>query len=389
MDLIYFEDVVPGEAALFGDYEITKDEIFEFAAQFDPQPFHLDEEAAKKTLLGGLSASGWHTAAISMRLLYDSFLVHAASMGAPGVDELKWLKPVRPGDRLSLRVNVLEKKESQSRPDLGLVQTQSDVFNQNGELVMTYRAPLMLRRRQAAAQPRSRDAPQEATSQNYDDVGSNRSKVMNAIDSKSLERDEQMGSGTLRELDSAGKAAQRRTFPHPAVAEQEASQAAVAAPHHYPFFEDLAVGWRFDLEPFTFDTAAILAFGKKYDPQPFHVDEAAARKSHFGGLVASGWHTVSVYMRQLIESRKKLLAESLARGEKLPELGPSPGFNNLRWRAPVYAGDTLHFTSEFADKRTVSRPGWGLGFFQNKAYNQNDRLVFEFQALAFWQMRQR
>ena len=331
MDLMFFEDVVPGEAPLFGNYEVTKDEIFEFAAEFDPQPFHLDEEAAKKTLLGGLSASGWHTAAISMRLLYDSFLRHVASMGALGVDELKWLKPVRPGDRLSLRRHVLEKKESQSRPDLGIVHTQSDVINQNGEVMMTLRAPLMLRRRGTSPQVRSPDAAREAA--------------------------------------------------------PEVSQAAFAKPYHYAFFEDLVIGQRLDLEPFTFDKAAILAFGKKYDPQPFHVDDAAARKSQFGGLVASGWHTAAVYMRQLIESRKKLFAETSARGEKPPQIGPSPGFTNLRWRAPVYAGDRLRFTSEIAGKRPISRPGWGLVFAQNRAFNQDDRLVFEFQGTAFWQLR--
>jgi acyl dehydratase len=331
MDLMFFEDVALGEVPLFGNYEVTKEEIFEFATQFDPQPFHLDEEAAKKTLLGGLSASGWHTAAISMRLLYDSFLVHAASMGAPGVDELKWLKPVRPGDRLSLRANVLEKKESQSRPDLGIIQAQSDVINQNGELMMTLRAPLMLRRRGTAPQLRSPDAPRKAA--------------------------------------------------------PEASHVAGATLFLDAFFEDLTIGQRVDLESFTFDKAAILAFAKKYDPQPFHVDEAAARKSHFGGLIASGWHTGAVSIRQLITHRKKLFAESLARGSRLPELGPSPGFNNLRWRAPVYAGDTLRFTSELTGKRAVSRPGWGLVFFQNKAFNQDDRLALEYQSIAFWQLR--
>jgi acyl dehydratase len=331
MDLMFFEDVVLGEAPLFGNYEVTKEEIFEFATQFDPQIFHLDEEAAKKTLLGGLSASGWHTAAISMRLLYDSFLVHAASMGAPGVDELKWLKPVRPGDRLSLRANVLEKKESQSRPDLGIIQAQSDVINQNGEVVMTHRAPLMLRRRGKALQLQSPDAPRKAA--------------------------------------------------------PEASHVAGATPFYGAYFEDLEIGQRIDLEPFTFDKEAIIAFGKKYDPQPFHVDEEAARKSQFGGLIASGWHTAAVYMRQLIATRKKRFAESRARGEKLPEPGPSPGFTNLRWRAPVYAGDTLRFTSEIAGKRIVSRPGWGLVFIHNKAFNQDDRFVYEFRGIAFWQLR--
>lgn len=344
MGLKFFEDVVTGEAPVFGNYEITKDEIIDFAKQFDPQPFHLDEDAAKKSLLGGLSASGWQTAAISMRLLYESFLVNAASMGSPGVDELKWLKPVRPGDRLSLRTNVLEKRESHSRPDLGIVLMQSDMLNQNGEVVMFHRAPLMLRRRGA-----SQDQPAPGR--------------------------------------SAPKAEPRsETQVEPAGASTAAS-AAIERPNQALYFEDLVIGQSSRFGPHTFDKAAIIAFAKKYDPQPFHIDEEAAKKSHFGGLVASGWHTAAAYMRHLIAYRKKVLADILANGAVLPEPGPSPGFSNMRWRAPVYAGDTLRFTSELASKRKVSRPGWGLVFFQNRGFNQDDRLVFEFQAVAFWQMR--
>jgi acyl dehydratase len=333
MDLLYFEDVVVGEAQPSGAYQMTKEEIIEFATQFDPQPFHLDEEAAKKTLLGGLAASGWHTAAVSMRLLYDSFLAHAASMGGPGIDELKWLKPVRPGDRLSLRRSVLSKKESQSRPDLGTILNLSEVVDQNDDLVMSYRNPIMLRRRGVEQQVREADIPRKAT----------------------------------QELQAATKPA--------------------GSPFYGLYFEDLAVGQRTEIDAFTFDKEAIVAFGKKYDPQPFHVDEEAARQSHFGGLVASGWHTGAVYMGQLIAQRKKATAEILARGGKLPMGGPSPGFNNLRWRAPVYAGDTLHFTSEIVAKRPVSRPGWGLVFFQNRGINQDGLQVFEFEAVAFWQKR--
>jgi acyl dehydratase len=340
MDLNYFEDVAVGETPLFGNYEVTKEEIIEFAAQYDPQPFHLDEQAAKQTLLGGLSASGWHTAAISMRLLYDSFLVNAASMGSPGVDELKWIKPVRPGDRLSLRRNVLSKKESQSRPDLGIVVTQSDILNQHGDAVMTYVAPLMLQRR---------GIPQ-------------------------------------RQVDPAHAKAAKEEPRTPRQGEAEAPSAAKQAfAGHY--FDDIVIGQRMDVGSHTFDKEAVLAFGRKYDPQPFHTDEAAARKSQFGGLIASGWHTAAAYMGQLIANRTRRQADILAQGGTLPEPGPSPGFTKLRWRAPVYAGDTLRFSSEIVNKRVVSRPGWGLVFVQNKGFNQHDRLAYEFEAIAFWQMR--
>src|SRR6202163_4922610 len=104
MPRIYFEDIVPGSVTTHGPRIITREEIIAFASEFDPQPMHLDEEAAKKPMLGGLSASGWHSCAIMMGLIYDGFLVDAASMGAPGIDEGKWLKPVRPGDALSVRL---------------------------------------------------------------------------------------------------------------------------------------------------------------------------------------------------------------------------------------------------------------------------------------------
>ena len=152
MSRLYFEDIVPGMVVTHGPRTITRQEIVAFAAEYDPQPMHLDEEAAKKTMLGGLSASGWHTCAIMMRLLYDGFLVKAASMGAPGIDEMKWLKPVRPGDALSIRLTVLDKREPKSRTDLGFVQCRCEVVNQRGEVVLesTYPGMFAKRKREAA-----------------------------------------------------------------------------------------------------------------------------------------------------------------------------------------------------------------------------------------------
>jgi acyl dehydratase len=152
MPRIYFEDIAPGTVTRFGPRTITREEIISFAAEFDPQPMHLDEEAAKKTMLGGLSASGWHSCAIMMRLIYDGFLVDAASMGAPGIDEVKWLKPVRPGDELSVRLTALEKREPKTRPDMGFVQFRCELLNQNGEVVLDSAYPGMFakRNRQAA-----------------------------------------------------------------------------------------------------------------------------------------------------------------------------------------------------------------------------------------------
>ena len=148
----FWEDFAPGQVDEYGSRLLTREEIIAFAAEFDPQPMHLDEEAAKKTMLGGLSASGWHTCAVMMRLLYDGFLVNAASMGAPGIDEVKWLKPVRPGDGLSVRLTALSKREPKTRPDMGFVQFRCEVLNQHGEAVLEADYPGMFakRNRQAA-----------------------------------------------------------------------------------------------------------------------------------------------------------------------------------------------------------------------------------------------
>jgi acyl dehydratase len=148
---LHFEDFVPGQTREFGPRMITREEILAFAAEFDPQPMHLDEEAARQTMLGGLGASGWHTCGILMRMMCDGFLLNSASMGANAIDEVKWLKPVRPGDSLMFRATVLETRTSKSRPDLGFVNMLLEMHNQAGECVMTLRSALMMGRREGAA----------------------------------------------------------------------------------------------------------------------------------------------------------------------------------------------------------------------------------------------
>jgi acyl dehydratase len=133
----YFEDFAPGDVVDLGSLTITKDEIIAFARQFDPQYFHTDEEAAKKSIYSGLLASGWHTGSLTMRMLYDNLVKDLASMGSPGIDELRWLKPVRPGDTLSGRWTVLESVPSRSKPDRGIVRALTEVRNQHGEVVVT------------------------------------------------------------------------------------------------------------------------------------------------------------------------------------------------------------------------------------------------------------
>lgn len=140
VDQRYFEDYVQGSVHEFGSIAVEEAEMISFASRFDPQPFHTDPEAGKRSIYGGLIASGWHSAGLMMRLFVDHYLSHVASLGSPGVDELKWMKPVRPGDTLALRITVSETKRSRSKPDRGIVYSYVEALNQKEEIVMTMKA---------------------------------------------------------------------------------------------------------------------------------------------------------------------------------------------------------------------------------------------------------
>ena len=144
----YFEDLEVGSETEFGTYEVTREEVIEFARKYDPQPFHLSDEAAAKTHFGRLAASGWHTAAMTMAVI-ARYVVEdqQAGLGSPGIDELRWLKPVYPGDRLHVRGRILEKTPSRSRPEMGSFRTQTTVSNQDGEAVMRFTSIVLIRRR--------------------------------------------------------------------------------------------------------------------------------------------------------------------------------------------------------------------------------------------------
>ena len=134
----YFEDLEIGGRASFGSYHVNREEVIAFARKYDPQPFHLSDEAAAQTHFGRLSASGWHTCAMTMAMLVEHFREHEqASLGSPGMDDLRWLRPVYPGDTLRMETEVLEKRRSNSRPEMGIVRSRMSVFNQEGVAVMT------------------------------------------------------------------------------------------------------------------------------------------------------------------------------------------------------------------------------------------------------------
>ncbi|HJW54172.1 MAG TPA: MaoC family dehydratase [Burkholderiaceae bacterium] len=148
----YFEDFEPGRSIDVGSRTISEQEIMDFARQFDPQPFHVDRQAAAQSIYGGVIASGWHTCSLMMRMMFDGFLRDSSSLGSPGVDEIRWVKPVRAGDTLSVTTTTLEARRSGSKPDLGIVVSVWEGRNQHGELVVTVRGKGMFRRRPPAGE---------------------------------------------------------------------------------------------------------------------------------------------------------------------------------------------------------------------------------------------
>jgi acyl dehydratase len=143
----YLEDYAPGTTYTYGTVTLDEASIIEFARAYDPQPFHVDPEAAAAGIYGGLIASGWHTGSVMMRMLVDHVLSPVSSLGSPGCDELRWLKPVRPGDALSVRITFHENRRSRSKPDRGLVACSIEILNQADEVVMTLKSTLYLRAR--------------------------------------------------------------------------------------------------------------------------------------------------------------------------------------------------------------------------------------------------
>jgi acyl dehydratase len=144
----YWEDFPVGGVREFGSMPVTREAVLAFASQFDPQPFHLDDAAAEASLFGRLAASGWHTCAMAMRMMCDNYLLDSASLGSPGMDSVRWLKPVHPGDTLSVRLTTIDARPMASRPKVGLLQSKWEVLNQNGEVVLAMQGWGMFGRRE-------------------------------------------------------------------------------------------------------------------------------------------------------------------------------------------------------------------------------------------------
>ena len=149
-----FEDFTPGDSVIFYRTTVSKDDIIDFATDWDPQPMHLDEEAGKAGILGGLTGSGWHMVCLMMRGMVEGFMANSTSQGSPGVDDIRWLKPLRPGDDISLRYTVLESRPSNSRPEIGIVRFRFEMINQDDTVLMMQECPIMFARRETAGADR-------------------------------------------------------------------------------------------------------------------------------------------------------------------------------------------------------------------------------------------
>jgi len=338
--MIFYDDITSGDLIETGMRALSRKDIIDFASVYDAQPFHLDEEAATNSLLGGLAASGWQTASLTQRLVHEAFIGQAASLGSPGIEELKWLKPAVPDVGLRARIHVGDKRVSKSRPEMGLVNLFVEVMNETGAVVMTQRNVLLMGVRGATQKPIER--PVDGGAQTQD--------------------------GSSFQIDPPQERP-RRPWPKT------------------QYLEDLPVGQEILLGKEHFTAQSIIAFATAYDPQPFHLDEAAARQSHFGALAASGWQTGASWMKHYVAYRDAFSKEFSEEGGILPDYGPSPGFVDLKWLRPVYAGDTITYTTLLERARPTSRRGWGLITSLNRGFNQNGQLVFSFRPSIFWQMK--
>jgi acyl dehydratase len=325
-DRIHLEDIEVGRKVAFGDLTVSKDEIVAYARAFDPQPIHLDEEAAKNSMVGGLCASGFHSCALLMRMLADDVLANGTSLGSPGIDEVKWMKPVRPDERLTARFLCTSKRALASRPHVGIAKLLLEMLNPDGDVVMSWDSNQLLKVRHPAAAA----APGETAR------SESRPPLVSLWDLPGAEPDRTSN-----------------------------------------FYEDRHEGESYSLGQHTFTREDVIAFARQFDPQAFHLDDEAAKRSLFGRLSASGWHTTSIWIRQFVRYRQAIERGMAERGVRPAQWGPSPGFRNLRWLKPVFPGDTIEFRGRIdsmSDWR--SRPDRGLVETENQGRNQHGEIVF-------------
>jgi len=327
-DGVHLEDIEIGRVIPFGRISVSKEEIITFARAYDPQLMHIDEEAAKKTIVGGLCASGFHSCAIMMRMLADDLLNNNwTSLGSPGIDECKWMKPLFPDQVLTGRVTCTGKRAFAKRPEVGLAKVKFEMLDQAGDVIMSWDSNQLLKVRH----------PERAAELESGEMGSPPPKLESIWD---------MPEGSP---------------PDPT----------------RNFFEDRNVGEVYELGSHTFTKDEIINFARQFDPQPFHLSEEGGKASLFGGLCASGWHTAAIWIRHFVAYRQRIEQQIRDSGNVVARYGPSPGFRNLRWLKPIYPGDTITIRGRTAAKIDLkSRPDRGLLQTDSQARNQHGDIVF-------------
>ncbi|WP_321800234.1 MaoC/PaaZ C-terminal domain-containing protein [Burkholderia sp. BCC1988] len=318
---------------------IELEDIVQFAREYDPQPMHVDPEAAKGSLVGGLIASGLHTSSLAARLIADSLPLGSTPVAIQNVDMVKWVRPVRAGDRLQLRQTILQSRKSQTS-NAEIVQYKFDVLNGQDEEVMNQTAWI-------AFGPRADDLQQY------------------------MERGGDALAGSREEADGS-------------------SQRDQGSRHlDRGYFDEVVVGESAILGHHQFSAEEIERFTRTYDSLSCHWQhDESLLSQHSDSRIAPGWLVTSVWMKLYVTERNKTVHATASECGHKPRYGLSPGIWDMKWLAPVYAGDVLTYSARVSKTRLVnSKPGWGLVFYENDAVNQRGERVFECKTAIFWECR--
>jgi acyl dehydratase len=318
-DMLHHEDLTVGSPHLLAVTTASEEEMLGFRREYDPLPPPAEDE---------VSASPLHVCAMMMRAFCDGFLNRIASLGAPGVDEVTWSLPVRPGDVLGLRHRIVEKRDLASRPDVGLSKMVVELVDGRDEVAAGWITNQLVRRRHPAS----------------------------------------------------ARATSHRIARAPLVSLWD-DAAPAGVPSFDVFFEDARLGAKTAFGRHAFAEAEIIAFARRFDPQPFHTDPASAKGSLFAGLCASGWHTAAAAAHAAATARLLCNAAARERGLALPVLAPAAAWRDLRWPRPVYVGDVVDFRARLSEKAAHPvRRDVGRVVTEVQGRNQRGEIVLAFVA---------
>lgn len=316
----FWEDIEDGETLPLGTATMSREKIVAFASEFDPQPFHLDDEAARGTLLGGLAASGWHTCAVVMDLVERAMNEHALPLQTPGAEEIRWRKPVRPGDALSGRVVLSSKSTCACGSSAGACRAFVEVFNQSADSVVSWRMDCIVPRREPATATRRPACPMRS---------------------------------------------ERRARVH-----------RVRGDHAIKFFDDVAAGDEIALGSYAFTADRVGSFRTR------HTDVHSGRIGLTTGVstrFAHDWHVVSAWMHCIVRYYRLQSERLRSTGRPVPLLGPAAGVKHLRWHAPVRAGEVISYVTWAERKLEIaSHSDWGLLIAGAEGVNAKGEVVVSF-----------